>query len=278
MSSSPQRKGDGAEFLTALWARDMMSPYVSARAELSEMLLTPTWFDLWLTAQLAGFLGRQPLLDLGVQSAINHQVLGGFCYAAAFFVLWLRGSQEGNEATRRRMLTILLGSLIAILLILVAQALVVWPPPIHHPSLSSLYPRYIYTNPEGSSFPSQSVTVYGSLAAGIYSLHKATGWFLWAGVVLLVGLPRIYVGGHYPTDVLAGIILGLAGYASARYLLEAWLVPRLEQVFTGRMWLRLLGEVIVFAWILQVAIGFRDVVWIRNCLGFLLTGHIPRGL
>ena len=278
MSNGPERKGDGAEFLTALWARDMMSPYVSATAELSEMSLTPTWFDLWLTAHLAGFLGRHPLFDLGVQGAINHHVLGGFWYAGAFFVLWLRGSQEGNEATRRRMLTILLGSLIAILLMLVAQALVVWPPPIYHPSLSSLYPRYIFTNPEGSSFPSQSVTVYGSLAAGIYSLHKAAGWFLWMGVVLLVGLPRIYVGGHYPTDVLAGIILGLAGYASARYLLEAWLVPRLEQVFTGRRWLRLLGEVIVFVWILQVAVGFRDVVWIRNCLGFLLTGHIPRGL
>jgi len=242
------------------------------------MLLAPTHFDLWFTAQLAEFLGQRPLFDLAVQSAIRHNVLGGFWYAAALFVLWLRGSQEGNEATRRRMLTILLGSLIAILLMLVAQALVVWPPPIHHPSLSSLYPRYIYTNPEGSSFPSQSVTLYASLAAGIYSLHKATGWFLWAGVVVLVGLPRIYVGGHYPSDVLAGIILGLAGYASARYLLEAWLVPRLERVFTGRMWLRLLGEVIVFTWILQVAIGFREAVWLRNCLRFLVTGHIPKGL
>jgi undecaprenyl-diphosphatase len=101
--------------------------------------------------------------------------------------------------------------LIAILLMLVAQALVVWPPPIHHPSVSGLYPRYIYTNPEGSSFPSQSVTLYASLAAGIYSLHRATGRFLWAGVVVLVGLPRIYVGGHYPSDVFGGIILGVAG-------------------------------------------------------------------
>jgi undecaprenyl-diphosphatase len=242
------------------------------------MLPAPTRFDLWFTAQLAEFLGQHPLFDLAVQSAIYHNVLGGFWYAAALFVLWLRGSQEGNEAARRRMLTILLGSLIAILLMLVAQALVVWPSPIHHPSLSSLYPRYIYANPEGSSFPSQSVTLYASLAAGIYSLHKATGWFLWVGVVVLVGLPRIYVGGHYPSDVLAGITLGLAGYASARYLLEPRLVPRLERVFTGRIWLRLLGEVIVFTWILQVAIGFREAVWLRNCLRFLLTRHSFTGL
>jgi len=242
------------------------------------MLLAPTRFDLWFTAQLAEFLGQHPLFDLAVQSAIYHHVLGGFWYAAALFVFWVRGNRPGGEATRRRVLTILLGSLIAILLMLVAQALVVWPPPIHHPSLSGLYPRYIYTNPEGSSFPSQSVTLYASLAAGIYSLRRAAGWFLWVGVVILVGLPRIYVGGHYPTDVFGGIILGVAGYATARYLLESRLVPQLERVFTGRMWLRLLGEVIIFTWILQVAIGFRDVVWIRNCLGFLPIGHIPKGL
>jgi membrane-associated phospholipid phosphatase len=153
---------------------------------------------------------------------------------------------------------------------LVAQALVVWPPPIYHPSLSSLYPRYIFTNPEGSSFPSQSVTVYGSLAAGIYSLHKAAGWFLWMGVVLLVGLPRIYVGGHYPTDVLAGIILGLVGYGAARYWLEPWLVRHVEGIFKGKTWLRVLGQLTVFAWILQVATGFRDVVWLKNALQYLL--------
>ena len=241
-------------------------------------MLTPTRFDLWFTAQLVQFLDRYPLFDLSIQSAIYHNVLGGFWYGAALFVFWVRSNRTGQEATRRRILTILLGSLIAILLMLVAQALVVWPPPIHYPSLSGLYPRYIYTNPEGSSFPSQSVTLYASLAAGIYSLHRVTGWFLWAGVVVLVGLPRIYVGGHYPSDVFAGIILGLAGYAAARYFLESRLVPRLERLFAGKTWLRVLGEVIVFAWILQVAIEFREAVWLRNCLRFLLTRHSVTGL
>jgi undecaprenyl-diphosphatase len=225
---------------------------------------------LWFTAQLAQFLDRYPLFDLSIQSAIYHNVLGGFWYGAALFVFWVRSNRTGQEATRRRILTILLGSLIAILLMLVAQALVVWPPPIHHPSLSGLYPRYIYTNPEGSSFPSQSVTVYASLAAGIYSLHRAAGWFLWAGVVILVALPRMYVGGHYPSDVLAGAILGLAGYAAARYFLESRLVPHLERFFEGRTWMRVLAEAVVFTWILQVAVGFRDVVWLKNALQYLL--------
>ena len=242
------------------------------------MWLVPTELDIWFSAQLAEFLGQCPLFDLAVQSAIRHNVLGGFWYAAALFVLWLRGSQEGNEATRRRMLTILLGSLIAILLIPVAQALVVWPPPIHCPRLAHLYPRYIEGNPDSSSFPSQSTTLYAALAAGIYSCHRLTGSLLWVGVAVLVGLPRIYVGGHYLSDVLAGIVLGMAGYAGARYFLESRLVPPIERSFRSRTWVRVLGEAVMFAWIYQVAVEFRDVVWLKRALEYLLKGGGPSGL
>ena len=88
--------------------------------------------------------------------------------------------------------------------------------------------------------------------------------------MLLVGLPRIYVGGHYPSDVLAGIILGLAGYGAARYLQEPSLVRQVEGIFKGKTWLRALGQLTVFAWILQVATEFRDVVWLKSALQYLL--------
>ena len=236
----------------------------------AEMWLAPTGFDLWFIRQLAQLLGRWRLLDIGVQSAIQHNVLGGFWYAAALFFFWVRGGQQENEAVRRRILTTLLGSLIAILLMLLGAMLIAWPPPYRHASLAELYPRYFYRNESGSSFPSQSTTLYAAVAAGVFSLHRVTGSLLWVGVVLLVGLPRIYVGGHYPTDVLAGMVFGLASYATARYLLEPRLVRPMERVFKGKKWLQVLGELVVFAWILQVAVGFRDVVWLNNILRYLL--------
>jgi membrane-associated phospholipid phosphatase len=240
------------------------------REILAEMWLVPTGFDLWFIRHLAQLLGRWRMFDMGVQSAIRHNVLGGFWYAAALFVLWVRGSQQENEAVRRRILTTLVGSLIAIVFMLLAATLIAWPPPFHHAGLAELYPRYIYRNESASSFPSQSTTLYAAVAAGVFSLHRVAGWLLWAGVVLLVGLPRIYVGGHYPTDVLAGVVLGLAGYATARYLLEPRLARPMERVFQGKTWLRVLGELVVFAWILQVAVGFRDVVWLNNVLRYFL--------
>ena len=63
---------------------------------------------------------------------------------------------------------------------------------------------------QGYSFPSihstNSVTVFGSLAV---NLRKH--WMTVIGIVipLLTGFSRIVVGAHYPTDVLAGWLLGL---------------------------------------------------------------------
>ncbi len=117
-----------------------------------------------------------------------------------------------------------------------------------------------------NSFPSQSTALYAAVAAGMFSLHKVVGSALWIGVGLIVGLPRLYIGGHYPSDVLVGAILGLLGYFCARTFLEPSLSPYLERLFEQRTWSRVVGELIVFVWILQTGVEFREVVWIKNIL------------
>ena len=109
-------------------------------------------------------------------------------------------------------MTILLVSCLAILLTLLAAAVISWPPPVHYPGLQEVYRGYLGPNPNSTSFPGQSVALFGSVAAGIYSLHKAVGWVLWALVVLFVAIPRMSVGGHFFTDVLVGFLLALIGY------------------------------------------------------------------
>ena len=63
---------------------------------------------------------------------------------------------------------------------------------------------------QGYSFPSghsaMTLSLYGSLSMEV---RKRWMWFLSIALVILIGVSRFLVGAHYPTDVLAGWVLGL---------------------------------------------------------------------
>lgn len=214
---------------------------------------------------MAGLLGRHPFIDLEIQAGVVYNILGGYCFAAAVFVCWVFGARPGEEKYQRRLLTTLVGCVFATLLTFLVGAVIGWPPPNQNPFLAHLYPDYILRNSNASSFPSQSTAVCAAIAAGIYSLYKRAGAWLWFAVVALVSLPRIYLGGHYPSDVLAGLACGEAGYLLARSA-EKWQThvwPTLQ-----KSWPRLAVTILVFMWVHEIATDFRGVKWFRQTLSF----------
>lgn len=58
------------------------------------------------------------------------------------------------------------------------------------------------------SFPSGHTTASFSIAATL-ALNIPNIWIIIYLLALLIGISRIYLGVHYPTDVLAGIVLGI---------------------------------------------------------------------
>jgi undecaprenyl-diphosphatase len=63
------------------------------------------------------------------------------------------------------------------------------------------------------SFPSGHTIFFFAIATIVYLYHKRLG-ILFFGISLLMGLARIIVGAHWPSDILVGIILGIAvGYS-----------------------------------------------------------------
>jgi undecaprenyl-diphosphatase len=76
------------------------------------------------------------------------------------------------------------------------------------PNLSSLIP--VYTN----SFPSSHATVVFAILPLLNKKFKK----FWIVFSILVVLSRLYVGVHYPSDLLGGVLLGLIiGYSVKKY-------------------------------------------------------------
>ena len=81
------------------------------------------------------------------------------------------------------------------------------------------------------SFPSGTATVavgfYGALALILtYHLRGPARWtvvLLGAAVVLLIGFSRLYLGVHYPTDVLAGFLAAPLWLVSVGGVYALWL-------------------------------------------------------
>jgi undecaprenyl-diphosphatase len=60
-----------------------------------------------------------------------------------------------------------------------------------------------------SSFPSDHAALFFALATCILFVSRGAGILAFCHAFFVVSLPRVYVGLHYPTDILAGAAIGI---------------------------------------------------------------------
>jgi undecaprenyl-diphosphatase len=78
--------------------------------------------------------------------------------------------------------------------------------------------------PGSPSFPSNHASNMGALAAVCWWFTRRRVRWLWMLLPLIIGFSRIYLGYHYPTDVLGGWILGALIGAGVIFALRRLLV------------------------------------------------------
>ena len=82
-----------------------------------------------------------------------------------------------------------------------------------------------------SSFPSDHAMLWASIAMGIFLACRWAGLVAFLHFAIFICLPRVYLGLHYPTDVLAGALLGIVvTYVTTREKVRVRFAPTLVRL------------------------------------------------
>lgn len=172
---------------------------------------------------------------------------------ALFWWVWA----EGGDAQPERRELLLFGLFASVLAVFLARILALMLPfrarPIHNPLLGFRLPYEM--NPDSllhwSSFPSDHAALFFALATSLWFVSKRMGLLAYCYAFFVICLPRIYVGIHYPTDIIAGALLGIGTAALSDVL---WLRKSVTQTFLG--WInRLPARGYVFLFLFSFEIG-----------------------
>jgi len=171
-------------------------------------------FDLSILRFLNQFAFRSTMLDyvaIGIERFYFTRGLGLICL---LWWIWFRG---GPDARRDREIVVctaiatfvalILGRALAHLLPFRVRPFANDALGMHFPSdLSACKAPVVRT---WSSFPSDHAMMWFAVATGVYLASRRLGIVAFIYSLIFICLPRIYLGMHYPSDVLFGVVLGV---------------------------------------------------------------------
>ncbi|HEY4283571.1 MAG TPA: phosphatase PAP2 family protein [Chthoniobacterales bacterium] len=143
----------------------------------------------------------------------NSDLMKGGVVLAFFWWAWLRRSQD-FKLNRSYLLSALAGAVVALFVArILAHVLPLRVRPISDPTLHFRPPAGMPDQSNWtiwSSFPSDHAALFGALLTGIWLAWRTGGIALMFYVIFLIFFPRIYIGIHYPTDILGGAAIGVS--------------------------------------------------------------------
>jgi len=171
-------------------------------------------FDALILHFLNSFAHRSWALDAFILLFVSNDLLKGAVLMAMFWWAWVR--RDANASEHRSVLVF--GMVACIVSVCFARLMTLTLPfrvrPLQNPDLHFQAPYSLDPNTLAgwSSFPSDHMVLYACVAMTIWLVNRRVGAVAMAFAIICTGLPRIYAGFHYPTDILAGIVIG-AGFA-----------------------------------------------------------------
>jgi undecaprenyl-diphosphatase len=140
----------------------------------------------------------------------------------AMLLWWAWFYQGNNKRIRGQVIAIQLGCIIAMITTRAISLIVPFRlRPVNEENLDFQIPYGLITSDFkgwGSSFPSDHAVLFFAIATGFMFISKKVGAFFLIYSLLIISLPRIYLGLHYPTDILMGAAIGIGfGWVTTKY-------------------------------------------------------------
>lgn len=167
--------------------------------------------DRGLLEFLNRFAGRWPALDQTVKQVALGDLYKGAVTVAVLWGLWFLGDARRPEG-RRKLATGVTAVLVGLAFNRALAALLPFRPrPLRDPSMDFHPPHGMHPDlfSTVSAFPSDHAVMFLGLAAVAWSVSRRAGAALFVHALVVVLLPRLYLGLHHPSDMLAGAALGL---------------------------------------------------------------------
>jgi undecaprenyl-diphosphatase len=169
-------------------------------------------FDFWALALLNQYAHQSRPFDALVYDLADSSLLQGGFFMAYFWWLWFRVDPRTTQ-NREGIVLALVGALVAVIFSRVLQiALPFHIRPLQDSSIHFIAPYNV--NPETlnrwSSFPSDHAALFAALSVAIGTYRPLFGALAGAWTLVVICLPRMYLGFHYPSDIGGGIALGTA--------------------------------------------------------------------
>ena len=189
-------------------------------------------FDAVVITYVNQFSQHSQTVDKALTFLFDNHLLKGGIFATIIWWAWFR-NDEHQSHHRKHIISILISCVVAII---VARGLALTLPfrlrPLHQQGLNFLPPYGVKltTFERWSSFPSDHAVLFTTLSIGLLFISRKVGIFALLYTALFILFPRIYLGFHYPTDIIAGVIIGITiallsvRLVNSKYLqlIESW--------------------------------------------------------
>ena len=141
----------------------------------------------------------------------SNDFLKGGIVVSIFWYFWFQNDTKLNEK-RERIIMSMVSCFLAIFVgRILARLLPFRSRPVLNPNFSMFFPSksVVHGLELESSLPSDHAVMFFALATGIFFISRRTGIFTYFYISIFVCFPRIYLGLHYPSDIVLGAIIGI---------------------------------------------------------------------